>query len=107
MPERGIHCARLWLIQFGLLLWLGLGSALAAGVPVAQLPLDIAGTQRLDLSPEQVIHVGDSQEDVEGALGAGIRPVWIDRNRRGRWQAPADLPVRRISGLPELLELLD
>ena len=63
--------------------------------------------QRLDLSPEQVIHVGDSQEDVEGALGAGIRPVWIDRNRRGRWQAPADLPVRRISGLPELLELLD
>ena len=55
--------------------------------------------QRLALSPEQTIHVGDSQEDVEGAIGAGIRPVWIDRNRPGRWQASPELPVRRISSL--------
>lgn len=63
--------------------------------------------QRLNLKPEQVIHVGDSQEDVEGALGAGIRPVWIDRNRRGRWRAPVNPSIRRIAALPQLLELLD
>ena len=69
MPERGIHCARLWLIQFGLLLWLGLGSALAAGVPVAQLPLDIAGTQRLDLSPHIQVCVSRAEASIEQILG--------------------------------------
>ena len=63
--------------------------------------------QRLALLPEQVIHVGDSQEDVEGAIAAGIRPVWIDRNRQGCWRAPDNLSVQRISLLPELLTLLD
>lgn len=63
--------------------------------------------QRLALLPEQAIHVGDSQEDVEGALCAGIRPVWIDRDRPGRWRASPELPVSRISSLHELLELLD
>ncbi len=79
----------------------------AVGVKKPQAGIFEQALQRLELSPEQVIHVGDSQEDVEGALGAGIRPVWIDRDRRGRWRAPDDLPVKRISGLPELLELLD
>ena len=63
--------------------------------------------QRLSLSPGETIHVGDSQEDVEGAIGAGIRPVWIDRNRPGRWRASPELPVSRISSLQELLALLD
>ena len=63
--------------------------------------------QRLSLSPGETIHVGDSQEDVEGAIGAGIRPVWIDRNRPGRWRASSELPVSRISSLQELLALLD
>ncbi len=79
----------------------------AVGMKKPQAGIFEQALQRLDLLPEQAIHVGDSQEDVEGALSAGIRPVWIDRNRGGRWQAPAELPVRRISGLPELLELLD
>ncbi len=63
--------------------------------------------QRLELSPEQTIHVGDSREDVEGALGAGIRPVWIDRQRKNRWQADPNMGVTRISALTEIFELLD
>ena len=44
-------------------------------------------------------HVGDDLvADVEGARGAGIRPVLVDRN--GRERAPADVPVLRdLDGL--------
>ena len=63
--------------------------------------------QRLELSAEQTIHVGDSREDVEGALGAGIRPVWIDRQRNNRWQADPSMGVTRISALSEILDMLD
>ncbi len=79
----------------------------AVGVKKPHAGIFEQALQCLALSPAEVIHVGDSQEDVEGALGAGIRPVWIDRNRPGRWQASPDLPVSRISSLQELLELLD
>ncbi|MEM3526097.1 MAG: HAD-IIIA family hydrolase [Candidatus Jordarchaeaceae archaeon] len=35
--------------------------------------------RRLNISPEQAIHVGDSQEtDIKGAKAAGIDAVWID-----------------------------
>jgi len=63
--------------------------------------------KRLELSAEQTIHVGDSREDVEGALGAGIHPVWIDRQRSNRWQADPHMGVARISALYEVLDLLD
>ena len=48
-------------------------------------------------------HVGDDLvADVEGARGAGIRPVLVDRN--GRDRAPADVPVLRdLDGLAGLL----
>jgi putative hydrolase of the HAD superfamily len=60
-------------------------------------------------TPARAVHVGDSvRADVEGARGAGIRPVLIDRSThphdRGGRVLPADVPV--ITDLLGLLDLL-
>jgi putative hydrolase of the HAD superfamily len=57
--------------------------------------------------PEAVIHVGDHVDaDVEGASGAGIGPVLIDREGR---HTPDDVPsgVPIIRSLEELLPIVD
>jgi HAD superfamily hydrolase (TIGR01549 family) len=56
----------------------------------------------LGLPPEAIAYVGDSiPADIEGALNARLRPVWIDR-----WNDPWPVPpgVVRITSLTELLE---
>ena len=63
--------------------------------------------QQMGLKASQVIHVGDSQEDIEGAASAGIRPVWIDRQRKDPRRARQTSEVTRITSLGQLLELLD
>ena len=63
--------------------------------------------RQLNLQPTEVMHVGDSQEDIDGATRAGIRPVWIDRSRKDRWRAQPQAEVVRIGALTELLPLLD
>jgi putative hydrolase of the HAD superfamily len=63
--------------------------------------------REMGLTAAETIHVGDSQEDIEGASGAGIRPVWIDRQRNDRWRAKPESGVTRIRSLTELLDLLD
>ncbi len=51
---------------------------------------------------ERVAYVGDSvTADVEGALAAGLRPVWLDR-WNDAWQPPPR--VLRIASLLELAE---
>ncbi len=59
--------------------------------------------RRCDLPPGQLAHVGDSyEEDVLGALGAGLRAVWLRRDEAEA--GPADVPiVRRLTELPDLL----
>lgn len=34
-------------------------------------------------SPQEVIHIGDSMEDMEGAMAAGITPLFLDRKKKG------------------------
>ena len=59
--------------------------------------------ERIGARPAETMHVGDSPlEDYEGAEGAGLTPVLIDRP--GAFTANG---YRRIAGLEELLELLD
>ena len=61
---------------------------------------------RLALSPEEAVYVGDRHyEDVGGACGVGMNAVWVDRGTRG---LSDDLPppTHRITGLGELPELL-
>lgn len=56
---------------------------------------------RLGIAPAEAVHVGDRMfDDVEGARGAGIRPVLIDRHRRFD---DAPWVVRSLADLPRLL----
>lgn len=59
-----------------------------------------AALERLRLRPEEVLHVGDSmEEDVLGALGAGMQAVLMDRRGRGeRAGSIASLGDLRFSG---------
>ena len=58
----------------------------------------------LGVAPAEVVHVGDSVvADVEGALAAGLTPVWLDRYD-DRWTPPPG--VHRIGSLAELPALL-
>lgn len=52
-------------------------------------------------SPGEVIHIGDSMEDMEGAQAAGITPVFLDRRKKGAPQG-----FKSISTLEEALRLL-
>jgi putative hydrolase of the HAD superfamily len=63
--------------------------------------------QRTGLSPANIIHVGDSPEDVHGAQAAGIRPVWICRDRQTESNGRKHPGVHRISALNQLRQLLD
>ena len=62
------------------------------------------GCSAIGVTPERAMFVGDSViADVEGALAAGLVPVWIDRYDDG-WQPPAG--VHRIAALAELPALV-
>lgn len=44
----------------------------------------LTACRRLDVAPEHCLMVGDSLErDVEGALNAGLKVVWLDRSGKG------------------------
>lgn len=59
-----------------------------------------------DLQAHEVVYVGDDPLlDVEGARGAGMQAIWIDR-QGGEWPpqiAPASYTVRSLTELIELL----
>ena len=62
---------------------------------------DIA-LERMEADASQAVHVGDLPEaDGDGAFGAGIRPVIIDR--ADRWE---NIPYERIQMLTDLVSLL-
>ena len=62
---------------------------------------------RLSLSPDETVYVGDRHyEDVHGASAVGMNAVWIDRNDRGlRDDLPP--PAHRVSSLSELPSLIE
>jgi putative hydrolase of the HAD superfamily len=63
--------------------------------------LDDAG-----LDAARVAHVGDDPDaDVEGARGAGVRPVWLNRSG-APWPARSAAPEHNIRSLVELDALL-
>jgi len=61
---------------------------------------------RLKAEPHKVIYIGDNYEkDMLGALGAGLRAVWV--NRSGKAQPThGPKPERAVRDLTELLTLL-
>lgn len=67
----------------------------------------MAACVRLDVTPDQVLHVGDDPElDVAGAQRAGLRACWINRHG-GRWPAHLAPPNLVARDLPELLSHLN
>ncbi len=67
--------------------------------------------ERLGCKREETLHVGDNlRDDVEGAAGAGITPVWLTRRVREPDQAlrtyRGPLPAHVISDLSELPRLI-
>ncbi|HTT73268.1 MAG TPA: HAD-IA family hydrolase [Thermoplasmata archaeon] len=59
--------------------------------------------RRAGCAASEAVHVGDSlRADVEGARGAGLRPVWLNRSRS---EGSPGCPT--IASLDELLPLLD
>jgi phosphoserine phosphatase len=61
---------------------------------------------RLGAAPDDAVMVGDSLErDVDGALGAGVRPVWINRAGAARPQGRTGLAeIRTLAELPRALD---
>ena len=58
---------------------------------------------RMGCSTQECVHIGDSFEnDVNGAMGAGMRAVWLDREGRGTPLA-GGIGYARIRDLRELL----
>jgi 2-haloalkanoic acid dehalogenase type II len=63
--------------------------------------------ERARIAPAEAAHVGDDQEaDIEGARGAGVLPVWL--NRAGtHWERespPPPITIRTLDELPQALE---
>lgn len=80
--------------------------------------------QRTGLQPEEVVYVGDTEEDIAGSLSAGIVPILIQRNKfktvlhsvdfRTDYSSTQTQPnaknmtgLRTISSLPELIKILE
>ena len=50
-----------------------------------------AALEETGLEPHEVVHVGDSPEDVRGAMAAGIQPILISRDRHIKnWSQVSD-----------------
>jgi putative hydrolase of the HAD superfamily len=57
--------------------------------------------RRLNIKPEQAVHVGDSQKtDIKGAKAAGIDAVWIDWHKNSKGNKYGAIAVAK--GFPEL-----
>jgi FMN hydrolase / 5-amino-6-(5-phospho-D-ribitylamino)uracil phosphatase len=63
--------------------------------------------ERAGIAPAEAAHVGDDQEaDIEGARGAGVLPVWLNRSGT-HWQRESPPPPITIRTLDELPDVLD
>lgn len=74
-------------------------------VGVAKPDASVFGRALAELAADRAVMVGDSVEnDVRGALAAGLRAVWVNRSGRPR---PDDLDVPEVMSLSELPRVLE
>lgn len=65
--------------------------------------LFLAAAKKLQLTPQQILHIGDSHRaDVMGALSAGCQAAWLDHHQSS---VPV-LPHLRLTQLSQLIKLL-
>lgn len=74
--------------------------------------------EKLNLNPEEVVHVGDTSDDTDGAAAAGITPILIDRNyaesglqvdyskntENNKIHFDAEIKIKKLSELIEMIE---
>ena len=66
-------------------------SARSIGVAKPDPRIFHAACAEVDLQPEEVLHVGDDPDlDVRGGIGAGVRTVWLNRQRKAWAGAPVE-----------------
>ena len=63
--------------------------------------------KRMNIMPDMLVHVGDEPAtDILGAQNAGIRNIWLNRNKI-EWPADYALPDIEISTLHDLIPVLN
>ena len=78
----------------------------ALGVGKPEPGIFSAALDGLRVDARDAIVVGDSVErDISGARTAGLRSIWLDRDRTGA-AAPADVRITSLDELPAALETL-
>jgi putative hydrolase of the HAD superfamily len=78
----------------------GVATSAEVGASKPDARLFAAALELAGAAPQETVHVGDSlAEDVEGALGAGLRAVWL-RRADGAGEPPPGVAV--IRSLDEL-----
>lgn len=68
--------------------------------------LFLAACRHLNMTPAQIVHVGDDPEhDVGGAASVGLRTVWVNRTGR-KWPGGfrADAEIHALDELEAILE---
>ena len=83
-------------------------NAREVGKPKPHPEIYLRACERLQLSPQQVLHVGDHPEhDMEGAARAGLHTVWLNRKQKLWPQDNHTNPDAEISDLRELIKVLE
>ena len=68
----------------------------------------LACTQRLGISPDEAVFVGDDWRiDICGAMDAGLHPIWLQHSSVSRSWPEVETSVPIITNLKPLLELED
>lgn len=82
-------------------------SAREHGAAKPEPSIFLAACRQLDLAPDQVLHVGDHVDmDVRGAMGAGLRACWLNREAHD-WPAGAARPDLEFDTLTALADWLE
>lgn len=64
--------------------------------------------KRTQVEPQELVHVGDNHDhDVDGALNAGVRSVWLRTDNSDPLEHRADAVITCLSELPRVLERLN
>lgn len=81
-------------------------TAAETGAAKPARPIFDEAVRRSGVSPVEMLHVGDHPEcDVAGAMQAGIRAAWVNRNGDA-WPGELPEPDAQIASVTELRELL-
>ena len=61
--------------------------------------------QYYNISPEGILHIGDSKSDIIAPKQLGIKTCWVNRHHQ-KWEQPIkpDFEVKSLLEIPDLLD---